>query len=96
MMHMLGIVRSWVTHQHTVVGKYLRSGGGDLLPGFGDVLFQLIERCDAQLPLNVRQLLLLGCQHLGQSQDLILNLHTHHTHVEVLNVHVACLTVVLS
>lgn len=53
---------------------YLRSGGGDLLPGFGDVLFQLIERRDAQLPLNVCQLLLFDSQHLRQSQDLIFNL----------------------
>ncbi len=69
-------MRSQVERQHTVAGEYLRGGGGDLLPGFGDVLFQLIERCDAQLPLNVRQLLLLGCQHLRQSLDLILNLQT--------------------
>lgn len=63
--------------RHAVVGEHLRSGGGDLLPGFGDVLFQLIERCDAQLPLNVSQLPLFGCKHLGQSLDLILYLNTH-------------------
>ena len=62
-----------------VVGEYSRRGGGDLLPGFGDVVFEFIERRDTQLPLNVRQLPLLGCQHLGQSLDLILNLHTQNT-----------------
>lgn len=64
-------------------GVYLRGGGGDLLPGFGDVLFQLVERRDAQLSLNVCQLLLLGCEHLRQSLDLILNLHTHTVQVEL-------------
>lgn len=62
-------------------GEDLRSGGGDILPGFGDVLLQLIEGCDAQLPLNVRQLLLLDCQHLRQRLDFILYLDTE-THTD--------------
>lgn len=64
-------------HREKRAAQYLRSGGSDLLPGFGDVLFQLIKRSDAQLPLNFSQLLVFGCQHLGQSLDLIFDLHTH-------------------
>lgn len=68
-------------HREKRAAQYLRSGGSDLLPGFGDVLFQLIKRSDAQLPLNFSQLLVFGCQHLGQSLDLIFDLHTHtHAH----------------
>lgn len=59
-----------------------RGGGGDVLPGPADVLLQLVQRRDAQLPLDVRQLLLLGCQDLGQGVDFILNLGTHtHAHM---------------
>lgn len=57
----------------------VRGGGGDILPGFADVLFQLIEGCDAQFPLHFSNLLLFGCQNLGQSLDLILYLDTHGT-----------------
>lgn len=59
-----------------------RGGGGDVLPGPADVLLQLVQRRDAQLPLDVRQLLLLGCQDLGQGVDFILNLGTRtHAHM---------------
>ena len=68
-------------------GTSLRDGGGDVLPGFVDVLLQLIQRCDAQLPLDVHQLSLFGCQDLGQGLDFILNLDGRtdgHTHTHVL------------
>ena len=56
------------------VYSHIRSRGGDLLPALADVLFELVERSDAQLPLDVCHLLLLSCQHLRQSHDLILHL----------------------
>lgn len=51
--------------------KHSRGGGGDLLPCFGDVLFQLIQWCNAQFPLYIRQAPLFASQHLGQSLDLL-------------------------
>lgn len=76
-------------HREKCVAQDLRSGGSDLLPGFGDVLFQLIKRGDAQLPLNFSQLLVFGCQHLGQSLDLIFDLRAHtHTQTSYLILHI--------
>lgn len=44
------------------------------MPALAQVLFELVEWIDAQLPLDLRHLLLLGRQHLSESLDLIFNL----------------------
>lgn len=50
------------------------------MPGPADVLLELVERRDAQLPLDVGEPPLFGRQHLGQRLDLVLHLHRTHEH----------------
>ena len=58
---------------------YVRVGRLDILPALGEVLLQLVERVQAQLPLQLGSVLLFGRQHLPQSADLLLHLATTRT-----------------
>ena len=55
---------------------YVRIGRLDVLPALGDVLLQLVERVQAQLPLQLGSVLLFGREHLPQGADLLLHLAT--------------------
>lgn len=59
--------------------RYLRVGRLDILPALAEVLPQLGERTEAQLPLQLAGVPLLGRQDLAQRVDLLLHLHTTHT-----------------
>lgn len=58
--------------------RYLRVGGLDILPALAEVLPQLGERTEAQLPLQLAGVPLLGRQDLAQRVDLLLHLHNTH------------------
>lgn len=53
---------------------YLRIGGLDILPSLGEVLFELVEGAQPQLPLQIGRMSLFGQEHLSQGVDLLLHL----------------------
>lgn len=53
---------------------HLRGWGLDILPAFGQVLFDVTERTQAQLPPDVCCIFFFGQKHLSQGLNLILHL----------------------
>lgn len=55
---------------------HVRCGRSDFLPALAQVLLELVQRRDTQLPLDLCQVPLLGSQHLSKSLDLLLHLQS--------------------
>lgn len=53
---------------------YLRIRSLDILPSLGEVLFELVEGAQPQLPLQIGRMSLFGQEHLSQGVDLLLHL----------------------
>lgn len=62
-----------------IMMMYLRVGGLNVLPTLAEVLSQLTQGTQAQLPLQLASMSLLGRQDLAQRVDLFLHLDTKHT-----------------
>lgn len=71
----LSILKTFLLFHSLVSTCHLRAGGLDVLPAFGQALFEVTEWAQTQLPPDVCCRFFFDQKHLAQSLDLLLHLN---------------------